>query len=165
MTPTYVIGDATAPMGSGPRIIAHVCNDIGRWGSGFVVAVSKRWAAPEARYRAWWRKVPDGVLPLGEVQLVDVGRDLWVANMVAQRGVGMARGAVPPIRYEALARCLREVADAAVAVQASVHMPRIGCGLAGGRWDHVEPIVVAELCERDVKVVVYDLPAQRRERK
>ena len=32
-------GDATAPQGSGTKIIAHVCNDQGGWGKGFVLAV------------------------------------------------------------------------------------------------------------------------------
>ncbi len=48
----YTTGDATAPKGDGPKIIPHVCNDIGGWGSGFVLALSARWAAPEAAYRA-----------------------------------------------------------------------------------------------------------------
>lgn len=49
----YLIGDATDPRGDGQKIIAHVCNDIGAWGSGFVVALSQRWAAPERSYRGW----------------------------------------------------------------------------------------------------------------
>ncbi|HWA29063.1 MAG TPA: hypothetical protein VG734_25660 [Lacunisphaera sp.] len=36
-------------------------------------------------------------------------------------------------------------------------MPRIGCGLAGGKWDMVEPIVVDELAALGVNVTVYDL--------
>ncbi|MEV6001124.1 Appr-1-p processing protein, partial [Streptomyces griseomycini] len=27
----------------GVKVIAHVCNDIGGWGKGFVLAVSRRW--------------------------------------------------------------------------------------------------------------------------
>ena len=38
----FITGDATAPIGKGNRIIAHVCNDIGAWGAGFVLAISKR---------------------------------------------------------------------------------------------------------------------------
>ena len=34
-------------------IIAHVCNDVGGWGSGFVVARSAKWSKPEAAYRRW----------------------------------------------------------------------------------------------------------------
>jgi hypothetical protein len=47
----YVIGDATSPQGTGNKIIVHICNDIGGWGLGFVLALSKRWKAPEIQYR------------------------------------------------------------------------------------------------------------------
>ncbi|EGJ73150.1 hypothetical protein STTU_0361 [Streptomyces sp. Tu6071] len=43
---TYVRGDATAPRGRGPRVIAHVCDDRGGWGKGFVLALSRRWPEP-----------------------------------------------------------------------------------------------------------------------
>ncbi len=48
-------GDATCPQAKGPKVIAHVCNDLGGWGKGFVLAVSKRWAEPERAYREWHR--------------------------------------------------------------------------------------------------------------
>ena len=34
----YVRGDATVPSVKGVKVIAHVCNDIGGWGKGFVLA-------------------------------------------------------------------------------------------------------------------------------
>ena len=52
---TYLQGDATQPQSKGNRIIAHVCNDLGGWGKGFVLAISKRWPEPEAEYRLWRR--------------------------------------------------------------------------------------------------------------
>jgi hypothetical protein len=30
-------------------------------------------------------------------------------------------------------------------------------GLAGGRWNKIEPIIVATLCQRDIAVTVYDV--------
>lgn len=156
-----VRGDATRPTGSGPRIIAHICNDEGGWGRGFVVALSARWSAPERRYRSWHRGYPGGQLPLGDVQLVEVAARLWVANMIAQRGTSAAGGR-PPIRYDALNQCLRLLANRAIEDGASVHMPRIGCGLAGGHWARVESIVHDQLCARGVPVTVYDLPDRGR---
>lgn len=147
----YTAGDATQPEGDGPKIIAHVCNNSGGWGAGFVLALSRRWPEPEAAYREH-----AGPYQLGHVQLVRAEPELWVANMIAQRGYGLAAG--PPIRYDAVASCLDEVAYAAEARAASVHMPRIGCGLAGGRWDRIEPLVVVQLCDRGIPVTVYDLP-------
>ena len=44
---------------------------------------------------------------------------------------------------------------------ASVHMPRIGSGLAGGKWEQVEGIIREELTAADVAVTVYDLPQRQ----
>jgi hypothetical protein len=41
-------------------------------------------------------------------------------------------------------------------LSATVHMPRIGCGLAGGRWERIEPLIIASLCDRDIVATVYD---------
>ena len=53
-------------------------------------------------------------------------------------------------------RCLEAVSQEAAARNASVHMPRIGCGLAGGKWEKIEPIIEAELVTKGVDVYVYD---------
>jgi hypothetical protein len=37
-------------------------------------------------------------------------------------------------------------------------MPRIGCGLAGGDWREIEPILLDELSKDDIAVTVYDFP-------
>ncbi|THA79646.1 hypothetical protein E6R60_03350 [Streptomyces sp. A0642] len=39
---------------------------------------------------------------------------------------------------------------------ASVHMPRIGCGLAGGTWSRIEPLIEKRLTGRGIPVTVYD---------
>ncbi|MEU4464677.1 hypothetical protein AB0G20_13345 [Streptomyces sp. NPDC024017] len=39
---------------------------------------------------------------------------------------------------------------------ASVHMPGIGCGLAGGKWSRVEPLGQERLARRGIRVTVYD---------
>ena len=152
---TYVKGDATRPQAEGAKIICHVCNDLGGWGKGFVLALSRRWPEPEAEYRRWHATGADGGFGLGAVQFVRVEPDTWVANMVGQRGINRGRSG-PPIRYEAVAECLRQVAARARELGASVHMPRIGCGLAGGDWSEVEPLIVQHLCEPGVAVTVYD---------
>ena len=152
---TYLKGDATSPQAKGVKLICHVCNDLGGWGKGFVLAVSRRWAAPEEEYRAWHAGRSGNDFELGAVQFVQVEPYVWVANMIAQRGVKQGSSG-PPIRYAALAECLRKVGDKALELGASVHMPRIGCGLAGGKWSEVEPLIEEHLCARGVKVTVYD---------
>ena len=148
-------GDATSPQAKGPKIIAHVCNDLGGWGKGFVLAISRRWPEPERDYRDWHRHRSGNDFGLGAIRLVQVQSDTWVANMVGQHG--MKRGSAgPPIRYEAVERCLASLGGEALRIGASVHMPRIGCGLAGGRWERIEPLILANLCQRQIPVTVYD---------
>jgi len=61
-----------------------------------------------------------------------------------------------PIRYEAVKTCLGKIALEAKKLEASIHMPRIGCGLAGGKWDKIEPIIKETLMQQDIDVFVYD---------
>lgn len=161
----YVTGDATRPGGSGARVVAHVCNDVGGFGSGFAGALNRRFGAhgPGGAYRRWHRdgSHPDATGPfgLGEVQFVDVGGDLTVANMIGQRDVitNTPPGAPPPIRYDAVRSCLIHVRRFCLMHGASVHAPRFGSGLAGGDWQTIEALIVEELSERGVAVVIYDL--------
>ncbi|MEU5719365.1 macro domain-containing protein [Streptomyces sp. NPDC020403] len=153
---TYVRGDATAPQGKGVKLIAHVCNDLGGWSKGFVLALSRRWPEPEAAYRRWHRERAGNDFGLGAVRFVQVQPYLWVANMVGQRGIRAGSKGVP-VRYEAIDTALGAVADRAEELGASVHMPRIGCGLAGGRWSRIEPLVEQRLSQRGIPVTVYDI--------
>lgn len=156
MTINFLRGDATRPVGEGPKIIVHICNDIGGWGAGFVLALSRRWTQPEARYRAWHKSGGPPPFELGQVQFVEVEPHLFVANLIGQRDIH-TRGGVPPVRYEAIREGLGQVAQKARELNASVHMPRIGCGLAGGKWETVGAIVEEQLSQADVPVTVYDL--------
>jgi O-acetyl-ADP-ribose deacetylase (regulator of RNase III) len=154
----YKVGDATTPEVPGPKVIAHVCNDIGGWGRGFVVAISNRWPEPEREYRAWHASSSaNPPIKLGEVQFVNVADDIWVANMIAQRDIRTVAG-VPPIRYDAIRSSLSKVGEFTRVNRASVNMPRIGCGLAGGTWAEVSGIISAELLAKELRVYVYDLP-------
>ena len=159
MTPiNYVIGDATKPQCAGPKIIAHCCNDMGVWGAGFVLALSRRWKQPEAEYRAWARRLDDQPLPLGEVQFVEVEPDIMVANIIGQHDTQFSCG-VPPVRYFAITQGMIRIAEYALQRDASVHMPRLGCGLAGGTWGVVENIIRGTLSTADIPATVYDMPA------
>lgn len=153
------IGDATAPTGDGPYLIAHVCNDIGGWGRGFVLALSRRWPLAEQQYRTWYRDHAPATLRLGEVQFVNPEPAIWVANMVAQHGIGPAADGTPPIRYDALERCLNTTAARARVLGATVHMPRIGAGLAGGDWTRIEPMIRTALTTYGARGVIHVLPS------
>jgi hypothetical protein len=60
------------------------------------------------------------------------------------------------IRYDALAQCLSRFVGW-LEKETVIHMPRIGCGLAGGSWDQVEPLLEEHLAGVGFDVRVYDL--------
>lgn len=163
----YLTGDATEPVGNGKKIICHICNDIGGWRRGFVVALSKKCPFPEKMYREWYRLSKNGNSPydacfpefhLGNVIFTTfTNPDIRVANMIAQHDIITNTNGVPPIRYEALEHCLEKVAEEALKTNASIHMPRIGAGLAGGDWNIIENIIIKTLVEKGIPTFVYSL--------
>ena len=148
----YLNGNAVYPKTLGNKVIVHICNDEGRWGGGFVLAISKRWNEPEKQYKEWVRS---GKGKLGEIQFVPVKKDIVVVNMIAQESFVSFVNPVA-VRYEALKKCLQQVSDSIKGNEVSVHMPRIGCGIAGGKWENIEPIIIETLCSNDIQVYVYD---------
>ena len=142
----YVNGDATLPEGDGLKMICHVNNNIGKWGKGFVMAVSKRW--PETRTKF----LELGKWTLGDVQLIQVEDDIIVANMIAQNGIGKPEK--NRIDYDALTKCLKVVAEYAKTFNAKLHMPRIGCGLGGAPWPNIESIIQSTMHSLDI--TIYD---------
>ncbi len=153
MSINYVIGDATHPASDGPKVIVHVVNNLGRWNSGFVLAINKRWTKPRTKYQLW-SKMPN--FQLGGCQFVQVETDIWVANVVGQHQT--IRENSSPIRYEALREGLKKVADFCIENGASYHSCRLGSGLARGSWPVIEDIIEDEIVNRGISATVYDLP-------
>lgn len=148
----YVKGDATQPIGVGPKLIVHSVNDIGAWGRGFVVAISNRWPHVEAAYRRWAKSGSD--FSLGAVQFVEAEPDIVVANLVGQHGIGFRNG--PPVRYDAIRNGLEKVRNFATGKKITVNMPRIGSGLGGGDWTIIEKLINEQLAGLDVIVHDFD---------
>lgn len=162
----YIKGDATKVKTTGGlRLIVHICNDEKGWGSGFVIALSRRWPEPEKAYRAWAASKTN--FTLGQVQMVCVEDEygkLYVANMVAQDGfVGYNRPRA--VDYDALRECLNQVDEwikSFLYVKSlmwrgkdmppvSIHMPAlIGCGLGGGDKATIENIINETIGTYDV---------------
>ena len=151
----YITGDATAPIGEDTKIIIHICNDIGGWGKGFVVAISNRWKLPEKNYRGWFKERAINDFELGATQIVQVADDLFVGNMIGQVGINRQNNQ-SPIRYEAVEKAMETIVEFAKENNASVHMPRIGCGLAGGKWEEIETILERTLLKNEIETIVYD---------
>lgn len=154
-------GDATRPVQTeGNLVVAHVVNDCGGWGKGFVLAVSKRWPQAEKDYREWaesgrlGRKPPTS-FQLGEVLVSKVEPNLSVAHLLAQHGY-VGPDNPTPLSYEALTQCLRKLAGIAAVQNASIHMPRIGAGLGGGDWPRIRRIIEQDLGH--LPVYIYTFP-------
>lgn len=145
-------------------VVAHVCNNIGAWGAGFTRGLSQRFPEAERAFRVWSDRrsasgrvhTTSGRYALGAIQLVSLPDDVCVANMVAQVGIG----AGPRLDYAALRTCLEYLAVAEPVQDAGVVLvPRLGCGLAGGSWAKVEPLLAQHLAR--TRVVVCTRPGER----
>ena len=151
---TYLIGDATDPIQSTDkptiRVIIHICNDIDRWGKGFVLALSKKWPQSKDVYH-------QSSKDLGSCSLFQIEEGLYICNMIAQHGISKV-GGIPPIRYDALKSCLEVLAgwSRSQTIPVSFHGPRMGAGLAGGDWSQIEALLLQELSGHPI--YIYDLP-------
>lgn len=152
----YQEGDATKPGGKGEKIIAHILNDkTPNWGGGgFAVSLKNRYPNAQSEYKRWALGNREE-FRLGGNCLVRVSDDLDIFNMVAQHGFG--ESTTPRIRYSALKDCLEKLASVAIEKKASIHMPRIGVGNAGGRWNVVEEMINETLIDQGLSVNIYDL--------
>jgi hypothetical protein len=159
---TYLRGDATSTRGEGNKLLVQVVNDGAfTWGGGgFALSVRNKW--PSAQ-RAFTIEVTtdSNRLKLGNVIATEVRSDVTLTSIVAQHGYGPSQRS--RIRYGALRDGLMQVSTIAKQKKATVHMPRIGTGLAGGSWPVIEEIVRESLLQVGIEVFVYDLP-QGRER-
>lgn len=167
---TYTVGNVAEAVEAGadgtPVVLAHVVSHSahawGRYGAAGAIARVVPLAA--SAFHSWSIARGDN-LTLGNIHSVNVsavnGAPVTVVSLVAQ--VGHGASAAPRLSYVALAEALDKLADVAQAEGASgaraVHMPRIGSGQGGGRWDLIEAAIERSLLARDVPVVVYTLPS------
>lgn len=146
----YLIGDVLLPIKK-PSLLIHCCNDVGKWGKGFVVALSGKYPLTKEAYLKWFATEKPR---LGDVQFVQVAPDICIANMIAQHDIKYHKS-VPPIRYAALRKCLEKSYEKAQKENLTVHAPRLGAALAGGDWSIVEGILKQTMI---VETYIYTLP-------
>ena len=147
---TYITGDVTEPLLCGNDCIVQVVNNVGAYGAGVSGAIAKKWPRVKESF-------DNSVRALGIVNWVQVEEAIFVGNMYAQNGL-RSKTNQKPLRYGCLAECLLSVRQCRFAY---VHMPKIGCGLAGGDWNIVSEIIQDTLVDYGVEVYVYELPAPK----
>jgi O-acetyl-ADP-ribose deacetylase (regulator of RNase III) len=131
-------------------LILHQANCIGRMGAGIALQIAKKWPDAEQEYIAYCNE--NGPHGLGTVQFTQLTDDLWLGNLYGQVAPGH-RATV----YEAYPKALREVVEEFD--DSVIHIPYgIGCGLAGGDWDVLYPILEHYLAPIEV-VNIWRLPS------
>lgn len=82
--------------------------------------------------------------------------------MIAQRDIVIQNIdglMVPPIRYEALEICMKNVADFCRVWQekgkVQIFCPQFGAGLAGGNWEKISDMINDIWSDFDVSIFVY----------
>ncbi|MDO8309015.1 MAG: ImmA/IrrE family metallo-endopeptidase [Actinomycetota bacterium] len=144
-----------------PLLIAHVvANSAHGWSrQGVAASLAQRFPQAASAFRHWTIASPDNLV-LGAVHHVQMWageRPVTIVSMVAQDGHGASK--TVRLHYSALSEALAQVALLATSRQAVVHLPRIGAGQAGGRWDLIEEIITEELADRGLDVTIHTLPA------
>lgn len=152
----FTKGDVTLLRTSKSIVLPHVVNDLGKWGKGVVLSITKNLGpGPERDYRKWAQIgiLHDTPFEHGSVLVSPTNsHNVMVAHMLCQKGIG---GRQDKVNYVALEQCLRTVAERTTNLEASIHCPRFGSGLAGGNWDAIEKLVREAWADLDV--TVFDL--------
>jgi len=121
-------------------IIGHQCNALYVMGAGIAKKIAEMYPNVLVAYQ---KERP----VLGECQLVEVGKELWIANLMGQSNIG--RGL--QTNYRALRDAMRILCLESEDLNLPVYLPYgIGCGLAGGDWHVVSAIIKTELPEATV---------------
>lgn len=143
------------------KVIAHIVNDAGGWGAGFVLPLAKNFPVAEQEYRklvelsAYYDQfIKYGLIPfaLDQVQYVRSDKTI-IANMVAQEGCG--REKKRKVRYGSLAKCLYNLNHFCNKYHYDAVMPLIGCGLGGGNWTVISALI-EDIMETDVTVFHFE---------
>jgi O-acetyl-ADP-ribose deacetylase (regulator of RNase III) len=168
----YKKGDVTLLSESGPSVVVHGVNDIGVMGAGVAKAISERYPSVRSGYMDWAihgyyllenknKNVTKIPFQLGQIQVIKISKNLSFCNLVSQRGIKSFYD-LPPVRYESICEGLYRLRDYCVNRRIeNICMPRIGCGLAQGKWSIVEKIIERVFKSNpELNIIVYDLDYQ-----
>jgi O-acetyl-ADP-ribose deacetylase (regulator of RNase III) len=116
-------------------IIVHQVNTSGLMGAGIALQIRTKWPIVYSDYA----DICEKGARVGDVLFSCVGHRLVVASLFGQQNVGRGKRQTD---YTAYATGLPAINQFAKDNNLKVYFPLgIGCGLAGGRWDYVEPMI------------------------
>lgn len=136
------------------KILAHQVNCKGIMGGGVAFQLKKRFPGLSYSYNTFcFSNNYNPEFLLGECQLVHHG-DKIIANLFGQDGTSRAKCMT---QYDKLRKCLENLNRYCMTTGFSVAMPYgIGCGLAGGDWNIVYPMICEVFKEVDVTLYRYN---------
>ena len=152
-------GNILEPRNGGKKIICQLVNDKAvKWGGGVARKLAKRFPEAEEAYSKQVMQIPQRDR-LGRAILSEASEDVTIASLIGQEGFGPSL--FPRIRYAALQTCMEQVAEHAAFIGATIHMPKIGTGSAGGDWSTIEEMLDDVMVRAGLSVTVYDVPPKR----
>jgi len=155
-------GDVTTPQFSSENeiaIIPHVCNDCGIMGAGVAFALSRKWPKILPTYKAITTAPSNKVL--GLVDYVKVEDNIYVFNMIAQKGF-RSKNNSRPLRYVALIEAMKYVVGQLNFLKMQddrkivIHTPKFGSDLSGGNFSFILDLIDEIWLDAGYDVVVYE---------
>lgn len=129
-------------------IVPHVCNNIDLFGAGFAAAVSKHYSIVKENYhllgKSFLKNNPGYVQYVKVLEDKNYGHSLIFANMIAQNST-ISKSNPRPLNYRYLIQSMIDV-DKFIKSKyqeqkIEIHMPKFGCGLAGGNWNFIKDLI------------------------
>lgn len=133
------------------NVIAHGCNCVGGFGSGFAYVVAQKYPKVKEMYlkrhrvKGW---------TLGDIQAVKVndGPLKMILNVATQYHY-LPRN-MDHVAYESLHEAFIKIRDYCHKNNLSLAIPKIGAGLAGGDWNRIEAILKDIFTTSDIFIYV-----------
>jgi hypothetical protein len=149
------------------HFVPHCVNTHGIIGSGVAEALKRKYPIINEEYVKWYNRDKSAkgfpnllgsdnhYWDLGNIQIIGVGDNKFVCNMLAQKGFGNCLGD-PPGRMEALTECLRKLRLCCIrAIQldrkVAIEAPKFGSLRSGLDWGKIYDVV--QLIFHDVEGV------------
>lgn len=139
--------------------VLHVCNNVGAWGKGFVLAVNQLSPLPKQKYVEDHRA---GKLALGSWRIVPTHDVFHVVNIVAQKGLPSKDNPVP-FSQKHFDEAISEIAGNAQRFSEANNTPfvfvapTLGAGLARGNWGTIKSTLSQRINEAGHQLIICHL--------
>lgn len=138
----------------GRGILCHQVNYLGVMGGGIALSIKDK-LLTDKQYKCYQAEcLSYGSETLGEVMYMTCKDGRIVANMFSQNDFSAFRNG-DITNYEAMEKCFRGIRAYAEQHNLPVSIPGyIGCGIAGGDWNHVMGIIYSVFQDSNIDVVI-----------